>query len=75
MWHLQVTNLLSSVTMGDIAKLFGDVGKLIRVKFFTPGTAEVVFVNRSDAQKAVKMYHNVPLDGKAMKCQIVGAGG
>ena len=71
----QVTNLQSSVTKDDIVELFGDVGALKRAKVSTPGTAEVVFVNRSDAQKAVEIYHNRQLDGKAMKCQIVGAGG
>jgi len=70
-----VTNLQSSVTKDDIVELFGDVGALKRAKVSTPGTAEVVFVNRSDAQKAVEIYHNRQLDGKAMKCQIVGAGG
>ena len=38
-----------------------------------PGHAEVVFVNRVDAKKAVEIYHNRQLDGKPMKCQIVGA--
>jgi len=70
-----VTNLQNSVTKDDIVELFGDVGALKRAKVSTPGTAEVVFVNRSDAQKAVEIYHNRQLDGKAMKCQIVGAGG
>ena len=37
-----------------------------------PGHAEVVFVNRADAKKAVEIYHNRQLDGKPMKCQIVG---
>jgi len=37
-----------------------------------PGHAEVVFVNRTDAKKAVEIYHNRQLDGKPMKCQIVG---
>jgi hypothetical protein len=38
-----------------------------------PGTAEVVYVNKADAVKAVEVYHNRQLDGKAMKCNIVGA--
>ena len=71
----QVTNLQNSVTKDDIVELFGDVGALKRAKVASPGSAEVVFVNRSDAQKAVEIYHNRQLDGKAMKCQMVGTGG
>ena len=70
-----VTNLRYSVTKDDIVELFGDVGALKRAKVASPGSAEVVFVNRSDAQKAVEIYHNRQLDGKAMKCQMVGTGG
>lgn len=70
-----VTNLQNSVTKDDIVELFGDVGALKRAKVASPGSAEVVFVNRSDAQKAVEIYHNRQLDGKAMKCQMVGTGG
>ena len=32
-------------------------------------------MNKADAQKAVEIYHNRQLDGKAMKCKLVGAGG
>lgn len=70
-----VTNLQNSVTKSDIVELFGDVGALKQAKVASPGSAEVVFVNRSDAQKAVVIYHNRQLDGKAMKCQMVGGGG
>ena len=70
-----VSNLQTSVTKDDIIELFGDVGALKRAKVSTPGTAEVVFVNRADALKAVEVYHNRQLDGKAMKCQLVGSGG
>ena len=70
-----VSNLQNSVTRDDIVELFGDIGALKRAKVANPGTAEVVFVNRADAQKAVEVYHNRQLDGKAMKCQIVGSGG
>merc|ERR1719489_215184 len=70
-----VSNLQASVSKEDLFELFGDVGALKRVKVSTPGSAEVVFVERADAQKAVEIYHNRQLDGKAMKCQIVGSGG
>ena len=53
-----VSNLQSSVSQEDILELFGDIGALKRAKVSTPGTAEVTFVNRSDALKAVESYHN-----------------
>ena len=68
-----MSNLQPSVSQDDIVELFGDIGALKRAKVTNPGTAEVVYVNKSDALKAVEVYHNRQLDGKAMKCQIVGA--
>ena len=53
-------------------ELFGDVGPLKRAKKIEDGKAEVVFVKLTDAKKAVEIYHNRQLDGKAMKCQLVG---
>jgi len=69
-----IQNLQSSVTQEDILELFGDIGALRRAKLVTPGHAEVTFVNKSDAARAVEIYHNRQLDGKPMKCQMVGAG-
>ncbi|MQM11455.1 hypothetical protein Taro_044360 [Colocasia esculenta] len=37
------------------------------------GSAEVIFVRRSDALAALKRYNNVQLDGKAMKIEIIGS--
>ncbi|CAN1160821.1 THO complex subunit 4C [Linum perenne] len=37
------------------------------------GSAEVVYMRRSDAFSALKKYNNVLLDGKPMKIEIVGA--
>ena len=68
-----VGNLHHSVTEEDILELFGDIGPLKRARLNEAGEAEVVFVNKSDADRAVDNYHNRQLDGKAMKCQIVGA--
>ena len=45
---------------------------ILSFQMINPGHAEVVFVNRNDAKKAVEIYHNRQLDGKPMKCQIVG---
>lgn len=71
---VRVSNLQPSVSQDDIIELFGDVGKLKRARLVDHGVAEVVFVDRMDAQKAVEIYHNRQLDGKAMKCQILSAG-
>jgi len=70
-----VSNLQDSVSQEDILELFGDIGALKRAKVSEPGSAEVTFVNRSDALKAVEIYHNRQLDGKAMRCTLVGDGG
>jgi len=67
-----IQNLQTSVTQEDIVELFGDIGALKKAKMVSPGHAEVVFVNRVDAKKAVEIYHNRQLDGKPMRCQIVG---
>lgn len=68
-----IQNLQTSVTQEDILELFGDIGALRRAKLVNPGHAEVTFVNHGDAVKAVEIYHNRQLDGKPMKCQLVGA--
>lgn len=68
-----IQNLQTSVTQEDILELFGDIGALRRAKLVNPGHAEVTFVNRVDAVKAVEIYHNRQLDGKPMKCQLVGS--
>merc|ERR1711936_668517 len=68
-----IQNLQTSVTQEDILELFGDIGALRRAKLVNPGHAEVTFVNRGDAVKAVEIYHNRQLDGKPMKCQLVGS--
>lgn len=42
------------------------VARLVR-----PGTAEVIYKNLADANKAVEVYHNRQLDGQPMKCMLV----
>ena len=36
-----------------------DMGPLKRVKFDTPGHAEVTYVDRKDAEKAVERYRTI----------------
>lgn len=69
-----ITNLQDCVTQDDIVELFGDIGALRRAKLLNPGHAEVTFVNHSHAVKAVEVYNNRHLDGKPMKCRLMGAG-
>lgn len=69
-----IQNLQTSVTQEDILELFGDIGAMRRAKLISPGHAEVTYVNKADASRAVEIYHNRQLDGKPMKCQMVGAG-
>ncbi|KAI3975131.1 hypothetical protein MKX01_038459 [Papaver californicum] len=76
---LYVSNLDYGVSNEDIKELFSEVGEIQRYSVNydrsgrSKGTAEVVFVRRSDAAAAVKRYNNVQLDGKPMKIEIVGA--
>ena len=69
-----VSNLQTSVSSEDLGELFGDVGSLRRVKRLDNDAAEIVFMNKEDADKAIEVYHNRQLDGKPMKCQLVTSG-
>lgn len=40
---------------------------------FLQGTAEVVFLHKTDALAAIKRYDNIRLDGKPLKIDFVGA--
>lgn len=52
-------------------ELFEDIGELLVSRLVRPGTAEVIYKNLKDAQKAVDTYHNRQLDGQPMKCLLV----
>ncbi|CAN8238401.1 unnamed protein product [Cochlearia groenlandica] len=73
-----VTNLDQGVTNEDIRELFGEIGELKRFAIHFDqngrpnGSAEVVYMRRSDAFQAMKKYNNVLLDGRSMKLEIVG---
>ncbi|XP_010551770.1 PREDICTED: THO complex subunit 4D isoform X2 [Tarenaya hassleriana] len=77
--RLYITNLDQGVTNEDIRELFAEMGELKRYaihydKFGQPsGSAEVVYMRRSDAFQALKKYNNVLLDGKPMKIEIEGS--
>jgi len=69
-FKIYVTNLHHKVTQEDIVELFGDVGPLMKAALQRPGMAEVIYVHREDALRAVDVYNNRQLDGLPMHCNI-----
>lgn len=47
------------------------MGPLVTSRLVRPGTAEVVYRQYKDAERAVENYHNRQLDGQPMKCLLV----
>jgi RNA recognition motif-containing protein len=74
---LYISNLDKNVSVGDLRELFGQFGHLKRSTLHhdengrSQGTAEVEYSSRGQALRAMETYDGVPLDGKAMKIQIV----
>ncbi|WOL06604.1 THO complex subunit 4D-like isoform X1 [Canna indica] len=75
---LYISNLDYGVSNEDIRELFSEIGNLKRFAVHydrsgrPSGSAEVVYVRRSDAIAALKRYNNVQLDGKPMKIEVIG---
>jgi len=74
---ISVTNLHFNVNETDLWTLFSRCGHVRKVVLNfdrtgkSTGTAQIVFNNYNDALKAINDYHNVTLDGRSMKIELV----
>lgn len=74
--EINIENLHYDVTEKDVEELFSTVADVLKAKLiFDPsgrstGVAVVKYSSIEDAEKAIKKYNNVELDGQAMKIEL-----
>lgn len=71
-FRIIVSNLDSGITEGEIRELFSDIGEVMSAKIIRAGTAEVIYRNIGDDERAHEAYHNRILDGRPMKIILAG---
>ncbi|RUS14515.1 hypothetical protein BC937DRAFT_93700 [Endogone sp. FLAS-F59071] len=70
---LLVENLFYEVTQNDVQELFEQMGPVRKAYLHfdrsgrSTGIAEITFENPADAERALKKYNNVELDGQPMR--------
>lgn len=73
---ISIENLHYDVTENDLVELFSTVADVVKAKLVfdnsgrSTGTASVTYNSLEDAEKAIKKYDNVALDGQAMKIEL-----
>merc|ERR1712071_183544 len=76
---IHISNLDFGVTEEDITELFSEFGPLRKVSMHydkqgkSQGVCDIAYEQRGDALRAIKRYENVPLDGRKMRIEVVGA--
>lgn len=76
---VHVDNLDFGVTEKDMQELFSEFGRLKKVQLHydskgkSQGNCDLFFARKGDGIRAIKKYNNVPLDGRKMRLEVVGA--
>ncbi|KAG5684814.1 hypothetical protein PVAND_014027 [Polypedilum vanderplanki] len=71
-YRIIISNLVPSVSESDVEELFSEIGELVSAKLIKAGTAEVIFRNAGDDERAHDVYHNRLIDGQPMKITLTG---